>query len=119
MNEEELRRLVQEGFKQNIIFPDGHGLFPAEKYMKVFNVFEMGLVRTFVSDGTPKGTIFQNGEPVESLSNVVYNLTFLECLAELAGIPQSKMLGRGFAAQDLCDRLELWANLKESSESSV
>lgn len=109
MEESALKEKVREGFDKKVIAPDGHSLFPASFYDHVFDVEGMGLVRTFISDGTHKGTIFKDGEPVKELRNVVYNLSFLEELARMAGIAPSTMGGRGFAAQDLCERLHEWA----------
>ena len=102
--------LIFKGLGNDAIFADGHGLYPAAYYEeRGFPVTDWGLVRTYESDGTGKGTIFVDGQPVKELC-AVYNLTFLEYLTRQVGLPPSSALGRGFAAQEYVSMLTRWVN---------
>lgn len=99
------------------IHPDGHGIYPPEQYAPHFDVEAAGLVKTFVSDGTHKGSIFDGeGNVIPELKGV-YNLMFLSWLAtQKLGLPHSAAMGRGFAAQEYYRAIKAWA---ESETESV
>lgn len=105
---------VREALKANVIIGDGHTLFAPSFYEPYFDVKSMGLVRTHRSDGTPKGTIFSKGEPVEKLE-AVYNLEFLEYLVDVLDLPYPTAMGRGSAAQQIVDSVKKWCDENESN----
>ena len=104
------KQLVRDALKEEIIFPSGHDILPADYYEKYFDVSH--LVQTFKSDGTHKGTIFVNGEPVDELKGV-YNLNFVDWLAGMIGLTYrdyGSYGGRGFQAQAIVRSITSWAN---------
>lgn len=103
------KETVRQALDAKVVVGDGHTLFAPSFYEPYFDVKAMGLVRRHQSDGTPKGTIFCNGEPVAELE-AVYNLEFLEQLAELLGLPRARSLGRGFAAREIVDSIKAWCD---------
>lgn len=103
ITKEQVRAAIADG----TIEGDGHTIFAPEKYTAHFDVSH--LVQTLRSDGTHKGTIFVDGEPVSQLEGV-YNLTFLTWLINTLGLPHSTAMGRGFAARDMVRTLTEWAN---------
>lgn len=58
------------------------------------------LTATYRSDGTPKGTIFVDGEPVKELRGV-YGLDVLRFFASALGVEYRDAIGRGFEAQNI------------------
>jgi hypothetical protein len=102
------KELVRRALEADVLVSDGHGLYPPTFYDGFFDVEKMGLVRTYKSDGTYKGTIFVNGEPVDEM-NAVYNLDFLERLVRVLDLRPSSAMGRGFRASDYVNRLREWA----------
>ncbi len=58
------------------------------------------LTTTYRSDGTPKGTIFVEGEPVPELRGV-YGLDALKFMATALGVKLPSFIGRGFQAQGI------------------
>lgn len=100
---------VRAAIDAEVIDADGHGLYPPEFYAPHFDVRAMGLVDVHRSDGTPKGTIFVNGLPVDKLE-AVWNLAFLEYLVADAGLPYPDAMGRGFRAQQAVNSLRAWVN---------
>ena len=113
LSTDELRERVRRGLAEGVIVDDGHGLYGAEQYEPLFPVRAWGLVTKYRSNGTPKGTIFVNGRPVRELE-AVWNLSFLEYLLRLAGLPSSTAMGRGTAARDSVDALTRWAKAVEA-----
>lgn len=104
------KQLVRDALKEEIIYPSGHDIMPSNYYEKYFDVSH--LVHTFKSDGTHKGTIFVNGEPVDELKGV-YNLNFVDWLAGMIGLTYrdyGSYGGRGFQAQAIVRSITSWAN---------
>ena len=97
---------------------DGHGILDPRK------IVEAGLpaeavgyfTETLKSDGTPKGTIFINGEPVDSLTGV-YGLRLLEALAAAFGITYPSFMGRGYQARAIQAALREHLATEENSKS--
>lgn len=58
------------------------------------------LTSTYKSDGTPKGTIFVNGEPVKELKGV-YGLDALRFLASALGVDCPDAIGHGFESRNI------------------
>lgn len=79
---------------------DGHGIIDPGQLV------EAGLAKeavdyfteTLKSDGTPKGTIFVDGEPVKSLDGV-YGLRLLEAIAGALDVTYTSYMGRGYQAR--------------------
>jgi hypothetical protein len=79
---------------------DGHSILKPDAF------FEVGLhpdvvqyvTSTHRSDGTPKGTIFVQGEPVSELT-AVYGLDLLVLIARGLDVKFRHCMGRGFQAQ--------------------
>lgn len=58
------------------------------------------ITHTHQSDGTPKGTLFVDGRPVQELTGV-YGLDLLRLLANALNVSYRSALGRGFEAQNI------------------
>ena len=58
------------------------------------------LTRTYRSDGSPKGTIFVDGQPVPELQGI-YGLDCLRFLADGLDVSYRRALGRGFEASNI------------------
>lgn len=98
---------VKEALEARVIIADGHTLFSPEFYSPHFSAEELreaGLIQVHESDGTAKGSIFDNeGNLVEKLE-AVYNLSFLYWVTAKMGITKyPRSSGRGFQAQELVD----------------
>jgi hypothetical protein len=103
---------VRAALADETLWPDGHGIYPPEYYEPHFDVRAAGLVHTYHSDGTHKGSIYSNatGEVLESLEGV-YNLSFLEWLAVTTlRLPYATASGRGFRAQQYVTMIKNWAD---------
>lgn len=103
---------VRAALADQTLWPDGHGIYGPEFYEPHFDVRAAGLVHTYHSDGTHKGSIYSNatGEVVESMEGV-YNLTFLRWLAvDTLGLPYATASGRGFQAQQYVTAIKGWAD---------
>jgi len=81
---------------------DGHGIVRPEALVDAGLPVEVvaHLTRTHRSDGSPKGTLFVDGRPVESLTGV-YGLDALRFLAAALGVEYRDAIGRGFEAQNI------------------
>jgi acyl CoA:acetate/3-ketoacid CoA transferase len=79
---------------------DGHGILKPEAFVDAGLPAAVihHLTRTYKSDGSPKGTIFVQGEPVKELSGV-YGLDMLRFLASALGVEYAPALGRGLEAR--------------------
>jgi len=58
------------------------------------------LTHTHQSDGSPKGTIFTDGQPVEELRGI-YGLDALRFFASALGVEYRRAMGRGFEAANI------------------
>ena len=93
---------------------DGHGIIDPRK------LSEAGLAEaavnyfteTLKSDGTPKGTIFVEGKPVESLDGV-YGLRLLEAMASALGVTYQSFMGRGYQARAIQAALRVHLGVDE------
>ena len=72
------------------------------------------LTVTHRSDGTPKGTIFVDGQPMKELQGV-YGLHALRFLASALGVEYRDAIGRGFEAQNIQAALHLHLKAKMST----
>lgn len=104
------KELVRQAIDAEVVFPDGHTIFFPEHYAAFFDVKEWGIIHTYKSDGTGKGSIFDHdGKMLASLEGV-YNLTFLQVLARKCGIDyQPYSMGRGSEAQEWYRELRKWS----------
>lgn len=78
---------------------DGHGIIDPQKLIEA-GLDEQAVsyfTETLRSDGTPKGTIFVEGKPVESLDGV-YGLRLLEAIASALDVSYQSFMGRGYQA---------------------
>ena len=104
--------LIEAALADETIYPDGHTIFYPEHYAPHFDVEAAGLVLTYESDGTHKGSIYDAGGNILPSLKGVYNLHFLRWLAvEQLGLAPSTASGRGFAAQWYFASIQRW--LKE------
>ena len=87
---------------------DGHSIFKPEAFIDAGLPVDVVsyMTHTYKSDGSPKGTIFVNGEPVKDLQGV-YGLDLLRLLADARGITYRSAMGRGFEAQNIQSALKL------------
>lgn len=96
---DQIRQLPAETILAAAFRCDGHTIFKPEAFLDV------GLPQPVVdycthdhaSDGSPKGTIFVNGQPVKELSGV-YGLDLLRFLASALGVTYARKFGRGSQA---------------------
>ncbi len=58
------------------------------------------LTRIYKSDGSPKGSIFVDGQPVKSPEGI-YGLDALRFFASALGVEYSDAIGRGFEAANI------------------
>ena len=92
---------------------DGWTIFKPEAFLDAGLPKEVVdyVTHTHGSDGSPKGTIFVEGEPVKALTGV-YGLDLLRFLANALDIEYRRAMGRGFEAQNI------QAALKQHCEST-
>lgn len=111
-----------EAMNNGKIVGDGHSLFSPDFYAPFFSAEELdkaGLIRTHESDGSHKGSIYDNeGNIVEEMT-AVYNLNFLYWLVGKLGITdyRNDFFGRGSQAQELASVIR--KHLKEKSANQV
>jgi hypothetical protein len=79
---------------------DGHTIFKPEAFLADGLPKEIvdHVTRSHGSDGSPKGTIFVEGQPVHELTGV-YGLDLLKFLAGALAAPYERKIGRGSQAQ--------------------
>ena len=79
---------------------DGHSIFKPEAFSEAGlpNEVVEYITHTYKSDGSPKGTIFVDGQPVKELKGV-YGLDLLRLLASALNVTYRRAIGRGFEAQ--------------------
>ncbi len=95
---------------------DGHTIFKPGLFTKAglpADVVEH-FTRVYKSDGSPKGTIFVNGQPVKSLRGVS-GLDLLRFLADALDVEYRSAFGRGSEAQNI--RIALRQKLAGSGET--
>lgn len=68
---------------------------------------------THQSDGTPKGTLYVDGQPVKQVAGV-YGLDMLEFMASALGVKYRQCMGRGFQASAIREALNQHVNASES-----
>jgi hypothetical protein len=99
---EQVRALPAETILAAAYRCDGHTIFKPQAFI------DAGLPQAVVdhcttthsSDGSPKGTIFVDGQPVKELSGV-YGLDLLRFLANALDLEYAAALGRGFEARNI------------------
>ena len=81
---------------------DGHSILKPEALADAGSPLAVveHLTTTHRSDGTPKGTIFIEGQPVEELKGV-HGLDVLRFLARALGVEYRDAIGRGFEAPNI------------------
>ena len=81
---------------------DGHSILKPEAFLDAGLPKPVvdHLTRNHSSDGSPKGTIFVNGQPVKQLIGV-YGLDMLRFLANALDVEYRDAIGRGFEAQNI------------------
>lgn len=107
ITKEQIRAAIEE----EVLFPDGHGIFSPSLYETHFPVREWGLVETIESDFTnPKYTIFDHeGRPMDRVEGV-WNLRLLDRVSRETGLNfSSTAFGRGTAAYETFDAIKAWA----------
>ena len=95
---------------------DGHGIIDPRQLV------ESGLpaeavgyfTETLKSDGTPKGTIFVDGQPVESLDGV-YGLRLLEAIASALDVTYPSCMGRGYQARAIQAALRQYLRIEDEA----
>lgn len=88
---------------------DGHTIWEADAdfFSGMPEEFMGSVTETLKSDGSPKGTIWRDGEAVDEMQGV-YGLTLLWRLARLIGADMDKhdqLMGRGFRACALTEAI--------------
>lgn len=95
---------------------DGHGIIDPRKLIEAglpeqaVNYF----TETLRSDGTHKGTIFVDGQPVDSLTGV-YGLRLLEAIAAALDVTYPSFMGRGYQARAIQSALRLHLKVDETT----
>jgi hypothetical protein len=101
-----LRRCDRQVILRAAALCDGHSILKPEALVEAglpADVVEH-LTATYRSDGTPKGTLFVQGQPVAELRGV-YGLHALRFLAAALDAEYRPALGRGFEAANIQDAL--------------
>jgi hypothetical protein len=99
---EQVRTLPAETILTAAYRCDGHTIFKPEAFLdaglpdNIVNHF----TRSHGSDGSPKGTIFVNGDPVKELTGV-YGLDLLRFLADALNVEYQEAMGRGTQARHI------------------
>jgi len=97
---------------------DGHGIIDPKKLVEA-GLADMAVdyfTETLKSDGTPKDTIFVDGQPVESLDGV-YGLRLLEAIASALDVTYPSYMGRGYQARAIQAALRAHLRIDEQSET--
>jgi hypothetical protein len=102
MEKLDLTRLNMSAFIDEVLPPDGHGLFGPERYDEVG--FPEGFlpVHTHESGDCHKSSIFVDGERVESVE-AVYHLELLWDICDSLDLKPQTYMGRGSQARELSD----------------
>ena len=81
---------------------DGHTIFKPQEFLDAGlpQAVVDHVTHTYKSDGSPKGTIFIDGQPVKQLAGV-YGLDLLRFLAAALGVEYADAIGRGSQAQHI------------------
>jgi len=98
---------------------DGHGIIDPQA------IIDAGLpadavayfTETLKSDGTPKGTIFVEGHPVDSLDGV-YGLRLLEAIAAALNVSYPSFMGRGYQARAIQAALRVHLGIAPESTTT-
>lgn len=111
-----------EAMNNGKIIGDGHTLFSPEFYAPFFSAEELneaGLIHTHESDGTHKGSIYDQEGNILTALTAVYNLSFLYWVVGKLGITdyRNDFFGRGSQAQELASVIR--KHLKEISAQEV
>ncbi|MEM6257432.1 MAG: hypothetical protein AAGI37_03875 [Planctomycetota bacterium] len=95
---------------------DGHGILDPQQLVEA-GLHEQAVsyfTETLKSAGTPKGTIFVDGQPVESLEGV-YGLRLLEAIASALNVTYPSFMGRGYQARAIQAALRAHLHIDEST----
>ena len=95
---------------------DGHGILDPQQLVDA-GLHEQAVsyfTEKLKSDGTPKGTIFVEGQPVDSLDGV-YGLRLLEAIAGALNVTYPSFMGRGYQARAI--QAALRTHLQPNDES--
>ncbi|HEY8684787.1 MAG TPA: hypothetical protein VIO57_04195 [Chloroflexota bacterium] len=97
---------------------DGHTIFKPQAFLDAGlpNEIVEHVTRKHGSDGSPKGTIFVDGQPVTALTGV-YGLDLLRFLATALNVEYRSAIGRGFEAQNIQSALH--AHFKDRISESA
>jgi len=102
----EQKPLIAELFET--IKYDGHTIWETGVLQKFPAPLRKRFTKTFESDGSPKGSIYNDGKLVESLKGV-YGLSLLRGLADDLGLSYNgNVFGRGTEARNISSVLEEW-----------
>ena len=107
--QETWKEKVKDAIENGIIYPDGHQIVDP-KFYEGFDVDH--LVFVYESDfnsGSSKTVIFDaEGEPMKECKGV-YNLDFLDWVANKSGVKYRGAYGRGTEARNIVDALTHWS----------
>lgn len=95
---------------------DGHGILDPRKLVDAGLAAQAVeyFTETLRSDGTPKGTIFVEGKPVDELAGV-HGLRLLEAIAHALGVTYQPFMGRGYQAQAIHAALRIHLRVDETT----
>jgi hypothetical protein len=99
---EQIRNLPPEVILKAASRCDGHTIFKPEAFTNdgLPEDVVSYITHTYKSDGSPKGTIFVDGQAVKDLKGV-YGLDLLRLLASVLNVTYQSAIGRGFEAQNI------------------
>jgi len=104
----DIRNKTVEALRGGKIIGDGHTIFSPDFFAPFFTEADLApITRTYESDGSPKGSIFNSDGEVISEVKGVYNLDFLYWLADRVGVAHDGGLffGRGSQASAIVEAL--------------
>lgn len=98
---EAIRKAVED------IGGDGHSIMRAEFFSDrgIDDEFVQRMSHTYSSDGSYKGSIWNDRGEMLAQSTGVYTLDFLRACHRIFKTPGSSKMGRGFAARELTEQL--------------
>ena len=86
---------------------DGHTIWKASILKSFPEAIQKRFIRIIESDGSYKGSIWNDGEMVDKLEGI-YGLSLLGAICQDLNLEYEGKIGRGFQAQSYTDSIRTW-----------
>jgi len=86
---------------------DGHTIWKTSILKSFPEAIQKRFIRTIESDGSYKGSIWNDGKMVEKIEGI-YGLNLLGAICQDLGLDYEGKIGRGFQAQAYTDSINNW-----------